>query len=124
MQYQDLIERVPDETGDKVKLSFFNTEDEKLNFNDFAFKGTILVDIDYSGKPRNVRYGQGATPRTWQAGKHFIQDIARFRFRFTNPKKRLFSFKVNYFWSVVSDSSLTSFNRKEKAIDYLRKQRK
>ena len=124
IQYEDQIRRVKDENGDREKKKFFLTEHDKINFKDITLEGKLLVDLNASGQPVNIQYVRGETPRTWQASKHFIQDIARFRFTFPNRKKRLFSFHVSYFWSIEAPLGFSTSARKERAIKYLRSQRK
>ena len=124
VQHEEQIRRTEDKNGDREKKQFFQKEHDKINFRDLALEGTLLVELNASGQPVNIQYVRGKTPRTWQASKHFIQDIARFRFTFPNREKRLYSFRVRYFWSIAAPVSLSSSTRKKRAIKYLRSQRK
>lgn len=124
IQYEEQVRRSEDTNGDREKKEFFMKEHDKINFKDFTLAGTLAVDLNFSGQPVNIQYVRGETPRTWQASKHFIQDIARFRFIFPNPEKSLYSFRVRYLWSIAAPLGLSASARKRRAIKYLRNQRR
>ncbi len=125
VDYFEQIKRQDDEKGDKEKKEFFTKEHDRISYSDFIIQGTLAIGLSpYSGKPTNIQYVPDKTPSTWQASKHFIQDISRFRFDFPDPKKKLLHFHVSYFWSVITQHGLTSAGRKQKAIEYLRSQKR
>ncbi len=125
MQAHNNIARTPDENGDKEKQGFFTKEHDKINFRNYFLEGTLLVTLHpVSAKIINIQYEKGAMPRTWQASKHFVQDLARFRFRFLNEKRQPSQFHVEYMWQIEAESSISEASRKKKAIQYLRSQRR
>ncbi len=124
VQHHDRIGRREDENGDKEKSAFFKQEHDKINFKDLMIEGTLIVDVNWAGQAVNIRYKRGRTPRTWQAGKHFIQDVSRFRFTFPDKDRKIFRFEVHYFWSIISGTGFVFLTRKQRAIEYLRSQKK
>ena len=127
VQFESQIERIPDKNGDKEKQKFFNKESTKINFRNFNLLGTVRVELNARGNPIKIDYKLGATPRTWQASKYFINDISRFRFSFPKTAKanggNKYKFEVSYYWCISGNSSLTRDERRRKAIQYLRSQK-
>ena len=125
IQFQDKIQRIQDKYGDHEKKLFFTNEHNKIAYDDFKLEGKIIVRIDpVSGIPRDIQYKKGKVPKTWQAGKHFIQDISRFRFTFPNKNQRISIFTVHYLWNITAMKGLSIKQRRKKAIKYLRSQKK
>lgn len=124
VQFHDRIQRIQDRHGDQEKKLFFTKEHNKMAFSDFKLEGKMLVRIDpISGTPTDIQYKKGKVPKTWQAGKHFIQDISRFRFSFPSKSQKIFSFTVSYLWNITALKGLSSKQRRKKAIKYLRSQK-
>ena len=121
---EDKIKRIPDKNGDLEKKVFFSKEHNKINFKNIELKGVVRIELNSSGEPVNIGYANSKMPRTWQASKHFVQDIARFRFTFPTKGKAIYQFNVSYFWSVTAPFSISDSARKKRAIQYLRSQKK
>ena len=120
IQYLDKIKRTEDKESDEEKKEFFAIEHNKINFKDFRLEGILNVELNPQGNPLNIKYVPGGTPKTWQASKHFIQDLSRFHFDFINPGNGITRFSVKYLWIIKGGGG----NNKQKAIEYLKKEKK
>ncbi len=122
VQREDVIRRTEDKEGDEEKKAFFTEEHNKINFKDLRLEGIMNVELNSEGSPLNIKYLPGGTPKTWQASKHFLQDLSRFHFNFPNPGSGIIHFNVRYLW--IIKAGFDSRKNKEKAIEYLKKEKR
>ncbi len=120
LQFHDDIVRIPDFYGDKEQLQFFTEEHRKINFKTFRLTGILNIQLNpHNGRPINIKYLPGRAPSIWQVGKHFINDLSRFRFEFPRGKMPSTELLVSYLWFVEQAPGAD----RHKAIEHLRKQK-
>lgn len=121
--YNDRLSRQADESGDMVQHSMFLEHDQKLNFHEWELSATIEIRINpHRGSIERIQFVPGKTPRTWQAGVLFQEDVSRFRFQFPRGNVDLREFHVTYLWRINREEGISDELSRERALEFLRQE--